>query len=162
MAEENAAGTEESSQQFAMQHVYVKDMSFESPAAPEIFKQQFQPSVNMELNTKAEKLNDTEFEVVLTITITVKSQEDAAFLVEVQQAGIFLVAGFEDQQLAPLLGIAAPNMLFPYAREAVDSLAVKGGFPPLALRPVNFEHLFRQAQLQAQQQQEQGGDSTAH
>lgn len=160
MAEENAASTEEPTQQFVMQHVYTKDISFESPASPAIFKQQFQPAINMELNTRAEKLSETEFETILTVTITVKSQDEPAFLVEVQQAAIFTAAGFEDAQLAPLLGIAAPNMLFPYAREAVDSLVVKGGFPPLALRPVNFEQLFRQAQLQAQQ--EQSADNTAH
>lgn len=160
MAEENVAGNEQPQPQFAIQRIYAKDLSFESPASPEIFKKQWQPKVNVELNTKSEKLSDEgDFEVVLTITITVKIDEETAFLVEVHQAGIFLITGFEGEQLRHVLGTAAPNILFPYAREAIDALAVKGGFPPIMLAPVNFDALYQQALAQSQ---EQNAEPTAH
>ena len=119
MAEEQAAGTEEQTQQqFAMQRIYNKDLSFESPSTPEVFKKQWQPQVNVDLNTKSDKIDDQgNFEVVLTITITAKVEEQTAFLVEVQQAGIFFITGFEGEDLRRILGTAAPNILFPYARE---------------------------------------------
>lgn len=137
-------------QQFAMQRIYTKDISFESPSSPDIFKKQWQPKVNVDLNTKSDKLDDQgNFEVVLSITITAKVDEDTAFLVEVQQAGIFAIAGFSDEDLRRVLGTAAPNILFPYAREAIDGLCVKGGFPPVMLAPVNFDALYQQALAQA-------------
>ncbi len=154
MAEEQAAGTQEQpQQQFAMQRIYNKDISFESPSTPDIFRKQWQPKVNVDLNTKSDKVDDQgNFEVVLTITITAKVDEDTAFLVEVQQAGIFMINGFEGEDLRRILGTAAPNILFPYARENIDSLCVKGGFPPVMLAPVNFDALYQQALNQAQQE----------
>ncbi len=140
-------------QQFAMQRIYTKDLSFESPSTPNVFKQQWQPKVNVDLNTKSDKLDDNgNFEVVLSITITAKIEEDTAFLVEVKQAGIFMVTGFEGENLRRILGTAAPNILFPYARETIDGLCVKGGFPPVMLAPVNFDALYQQALAQAQQE----------
>ena len=103
------------------------------------------------------------FEVVLTITITAKVEEETAFLVEVQQAGIFMITGFEGEDLRRILGTAAPNILFPYARENIDSLCVKGGFPPVMLAPVNFDGLYQQALAQAQATaQEAGGEAATH
>ena len=165
MAEEDAVATQEepTQQQFVMQRIYAKDLSFESPSSPDIFKKQWQPKVNVELNTKSDKVDDQgNFEVVLTVTITSKVEEETAFLVEVQQAGIFFVSGIEGEDLRRLLGTAAPNILFPYARENIDSLCVKGGFPPVMLAPVNFDALFQQALAQqAQNQAADGGEEVA-
>ncbi|MFK8041929.1 protein-export chaperone SecB [Congregibacter sp.] len=155
MAEEQAAATQEpAQQQFVLQRIYNKDLSFESPATPEIFKKQWQPKVNVDLNTRSNAIDEEgNFEVVLTITVTSKMEEDTAFLVEVQQAGIFFITGFEQEQLRRVLGTAAPNILFPYARETIDNLVVKGGFPALMLSPVSFDALFEQALAQQAQQQ---------
>ena len=150
MAEEQAATqTEQPQQQFAMQRIYNKDLSFESPSTPEVFKKQWQPKVNVDLNTKSDKIDEQgNYEVVLTITLTAKVEDDTAFLVEVQQAGIFFIAGFEGEDLRRILGTAAPNILFPYARECIDSMCVRGGFPAVQLAPVNFDALYQQALAQ--------------
>lgn len=154
---------EQVQQQFAMQRIYTKDISFESPGTPGIFKKQWQPAVNVDLNTKSDKIDDSgNFEVVLSITITAKVEEETAFLVEVQQAGIFLISGIEGEDLRRVLGTAAPNILFPYARESIDSLCVKGGFPPVMLAPVNFDALYQQALAQSQAAQPEAGEAPAH
>ena len=153
--EEQAASTEQPQQQFAMQRIYTKDISFESPATPDVFRKQWQPAVNVDLNTKSNKIDENgNYEVVLTVTITAKVDDETAFLVEVQQAGVFMITGFEGENLRRILGTAAPNILFPYARENIDSLCVKGGFPALMLAPVNFEALYQQAINQAAEQNE--------
>ncbi|PLW66630.1 protein-export chaperone SecB [Pseudohalioglobus lutimaris] len=153
---------EQVQQQFAMQRIYTKDISFESPATPGVFKKQWQPAVNVDLNTKSDKIDDNgNFEVVLSITITAKVEEETAFLVEVQQAGIFMITGIEGEDLRRVLGTAAPNILFPYARESIDSLCVKGGFPPVMLAPVNFDALYQQALAQSQAQAAQADDGEA-
>ncbi len=153
--EEQAASTEQPQQQFAMQRIYTKDISFESPATPDVFRKQWQPAVNVDLNTKSNKIDENgNYEVVLTVTITAKVDDETAFLVEVQQAGVFMITGFEGENLRRILGTAAPNILFPYARENIDSLCVKGGFPALMLAPVNFEALYQQAINQAAGQNE--------
>ena len=139
--------------------IYTKDISFESPITPNVFRQEWKPAVNVDLNTKTSRIDDQgNHEVVLTLTITAKLEEQTAFLVEVQQAGIFFVAGFEDEALRQLLSTVAPTILFPYAREAVDNLVVKGGFPALMIAPVNFDALFRQA---VAQQAAEAGDASA-
>ena len=166
MAEEQAAAAgQQPQQQFAMQRIYSKDLSFESPATPGVFKKQWQPKINVDLNTKSDAIDDQgNYEVVLTITITANIEEETAFLVEVQQAGIFMIAGFEGEELRRILGTAAPNILFPYARENIDSVCVKGGFPPIMLAPVNFDALYQQALQQAQQnaQAQAGGETATH
>ena len=134
---------EQVQQQFAMQRIYTKDISFESPATPDVFKKQWQPAVNVDLNTKSEKIDDNgNFEVVLSVTITAKVEEETAFLVEVQQAGIFMITGIEGDDLRRVLGTAAPNILFPYARETIDNICVKGAFPAVMLAPVNSDVKF--------------------
>jgi preprotein translocase subunit SecB len=134
-----------------MQRIYTKDLSFESPATPAVFKKQWQPKINVELNTRADPVDDKgNFDVVLTVTVTAKIVEETAFLVEVQQAGIFFLQGFAGEELRRILRTAAPNILFPFARETLDSVCVKGGFPALMLAPVNFEALYQQALAQAQ------------
>ena len=131
--------------QFALQRIYVKDISFESPRAPGVFQEQWAPQVKLDLNTANQKLQENIFEVVLSLTITVSSQDQTAFLVEVQQAGIFTIAGIEDERLEQTLGAFCPNLLFPYARETVDSLVTRGSFPALHLAPINFDALFVEA-----------------
>lgn len=155
---------EQVQQQFAMQRIYTKDISFESPATPDIFKKQWQPAINVDLNTKSDKIDDSgNFEVVLSVTITAKVDDETAFLVEVQQGGIFLISGIEGDDLRRVLGTAAPNILFPYARESIDNLCVKGGFPPIMLAPVNFDALYQQALAQsAAQAGETEGEAATH
>ncbi len=158
MADEEVQGTQEEApqQQFVMQRIYAKDLSFESPSSPNVFKKQWQPKVNVDLNTKSDAIDEQgNYEVVLSITITAKIEEETAFLVEVQQAGIFMIKGFEGEDLRRVLGTAAPNILFPYAREAIDALCVKGGFPAVMLAPVNFDALYQQALAQAAAQGEE-------
>ncbi len=142
--------------QFALQRIYLKDLSFESPNAPEVFQQQWKPAVNMDLNTSHSKVSDTQYEVVLSLTITAKIDDKVAYLVEIQQAGVFLLAGFPEQQIPPMLGAYCPNLLFPYARETIDNLVNKGSFPSLMLAPVNFDAIFAQAVRRRQEEQEQG------
>lgn len=151
------AATEQKTGNFGIQRVYLKDTSFESPNAPEIFRSAWKPQINMDLNTKSQKLADDVYEVVLTITITAKNDDKTAFLAEVHQAGIFKISGLEGPALNQTVGAFCPNLLFPYAREAVDSLVTKGSFPALMLAPVNFDAIYAQgmanqkAQAEAQQ-----------
>ncbi len=145
--------------QFALQRIYLKDLSFESPNAPEVFQQQWKPAVNMDLNTSHSKVSDTQYEVVLSMTITAKVDDKVAYLVEIQQAGVFLLNGFPEQQIPPMLGAYCPNLLFPYARETIDNVVNKGSFPSLMLAPVNFDAIF--AQAVRRRQEEQGEPSAA-
>ncbi len=142
--------------QFAVQKIYLKDASMESPLAPDVFTKSWKPTLNVDLNTKSSKVEGEgdNYEVVLTVTVTAKQEEETAMLIEVHQAGIFMVKGLEGDQLRQALAIAGPNLLFPYVREAVDGLAIKGGFPPVNLQPVNFEMLYVQALQQAKAQAE--------
>ena len=150
--------TQEQQPQFALQRIYVKDISFESPKSPDIFRSEWTPEVKLDLNTTNTVLDAEEgfYEVALTLTTTVSNGEDTAFLAEVKQAGIFLAKNLEEAELHRTLGAFCPNLLFPYAREAIDNLVTRGGFPPLMLAPVNFEALYAQAmQQQAQEAQTQ-------
>ncbi len=145
--------SEEQTQQqieFNIQRVYVKDISFECPNSPTIFKKEWAPEVSMDIDTKSTKLEEGVFEVVLSLTTTAKVGEDVAFLCEVQQAGIFSVGQLEGAQMAHCLNAFCPNILFPYAREAVANLVTRGTFPQLNLAPVNFDALFQQAILSKQ------------
>lgn len=136
------AANNEAQQNFQIQRVFLKDVSFEAPNSPDMFQKEWKPDVKLDLDTQSRELGEGTFEVVLRLTVTVKNAEDTAFLCEVQQAGIFTVAGMEASQLAHCLGAFCPNILFPYARETISSLVVKGTFPQLNLAPVNFDALF--------------------
>ncbi len=139
-------------QQFQIQKIYIKDLSFESPNAPGMFTDSFQPNVDFEMNTEGNSLGDDLYDVTLTITVTAKHNDNTAFLVEIKQSGVFSISGFDQDQLGHMLGSYCPNILFPYAREAVSDLVTRGGFPPLLLAPVNFDALYAQhLQQQAQQ-----------
>ena len=136
-------------QQFAIQKIFIKDASLESPNAPAIFQQsQWQPEINVQINTAANTVNDNLHEVTLTITVTAKQNDQTAFLIEVKQAGLFTISGFPKEQLGGMLGAYCPEVLFPFAREAISDLAGKGGFPQLLLAPVNFNALYTQHQQQ--------------
>lgn len=147
MAEQNTTPE----RQFAIQKIYAKDVSFETPNSPQIFTQKWEPAVDINLGTKAETLDENLYEISLTVTATVKCNDTVAYLAEVSQAGIFALEGFNEQEMGPMLGSFCPNILFPYAREAISDLVAKGGFPQLLLAPVNFDALYSQHIQQLQQ-----------
>ena len=133
--------------QFNLQRIYVKDLSFESPKAPAVFQSQWNPQVNLDLNTRHNQLQDGIYEVVLSLSVTVTNgEQDVTFIAEVQQAGIFAISGLDEAGMRHTLGAFCPNILFPYAREAIDNLVLRGSFPPLMLAPVNFDALFAQSE----------------
>ncbi|MEX0732608.1 MAG: protein-export chaperone SecB [Aquisalimonadaceae bacterium] len=136
-------------QQFSIHKIYLKDSSFEVPGAPEIFRGEWKPQVNVDLGTETKRIDDNTFESVLRITVTAKLEDKTAYLCEVEQAGIFGIAGFEGETLDALLGSYCPANLFPYAREAISDLVGKGGFPQMLLGPVNFEALYMQKKQEA-------------
>ncbi|TVP91423.1 MAG: protein-export chaperone SecB [Pseudomonadaceae bacterium] len=143
----NGAQGEQPQVQFSLQRIYVKDISFESPKAPEVFQAQWNPQVNLDLNTRNTKLQDGIYEVVLSLSATVTNgDKDTTFIAEVQQAGIFAINGLDEAGMRHTLGAFCPNLLFPYAREAIDNMVLRGSFPPLMLSPVNFDALFAQAE----------------
>jgi preprotein translocase subunit SecB len=150
MAEINAS----SEKQFAIQKIYTKDISFETPNAPKIFTQKWEPALDLNLGTHVQPIENSMYEVSLTLTVTVKIADSTAYLVEVNQSGIFSIAGFTEQEMGPMLGSFCPNVLFPYAREVISDLVNKGGFPQLILAPVNFDALYMQHLQQAQAEQE--------
>lgn len=147
-------------QHFEIQKVYLKDVSLETPNSPMIFTEQWQPQSEVRLETGATPLAQDLFEVVLTVTVTAKLGDRTAYLAEVQQAGLFTLQGFDDQQMGHMLHAFCPNILFPFAREELASLIGKGGFPALLLNPINFDGLYMQ-RLQQQQQAAAAGVNPA-
>lgn len=170
MAEENQnqnqnknQNKQAAAQQFAIQKIFLKDVSFESPNAPAVFSDDtgtWKPEINIQINSANQSVGQDLYEVVLTITVTAKQNKKTAFLVEVKQAGLFTMSGFPEENIAGMLGAYCPETLFPFAREAVSSLVTNGGFPPLLLTPVNFNALF--TQHMQQQQAATADQDTAH
>jgi preprotein translocase subunit SecB len=150
--------TEQEAPSFAIEKLYVKDLSLEVPNAPEIFLERDSPEVAIQLQTGVQTLAEGAYEVTLTVTVTAKLGEKTVFLVEVGQAGIFRIRNVPEENIAPLLSIACPNILFPYAREVVSEMATRAGFAPVVLQPVNFEALYA---ARAQQEQEAAAAATA-
>lgn len=150
MAEENS----QPERTFNIQKIYVKDVSFETPNSPEVFTLTWEPTVEFNLSTAAQQIQDSVYEVSLTVTVTVKIEQKTGYLVEITQSGIFSAVGFQNEEMGHLLGSFCPNLLFPYAREAVSDLVSKGGFPPMLLAPVNFDALYAQHVQQMAQQPE--------
>lgn len=138
--------------QFAMQRIYIKDLSFESPRSPSVFLEKWAPQVKLDAHTNATKVKDDIYEVVLTLTITVTNNDDTAYLAEVQQAGVFTIKGLEQAAMEHTIGAFCPNVLFPYAREAIDNLVVRGNFPPMHLAPINFDAIFAEAKKRRTEQ----------
>jgi preprotein translocase subunit SecB len=150
-----AAQGEQQQPQFAIQRVFIKDVSFEAPNAPEIFRKEWKPELNVDMNVSNKKLDDGVYEVTLTLTAKNTVGEETAFLCEVAQAGIFSVSEeMPEPNKAHTLGAFCPNILFPYARETISSLVTRGTFPQLNLAPVNFDAVFAQHMQQQQAQQQ--------
>lgn len=155
MAEQEKAAE----QQLAINKIYIKDCSFESPQAPGVFRSgDWKPQTNLNLRSTHTSVEENFHEVVLTITVEAKDEDKSLFLVELHQAGIFEISGYEGDQLAAILGSFCPNILFPYAREAIASMIQKGGFPEFVLQPINFDALY----MQAKQQQAQSASAEKH
>ncbi|MBT8088005.1 MAG: protein-export chaperone SecB [Gammaproteobacteria bacterium] len=131
--------------------IYLKDFSFESPQSPAIFRRgDWKPQTNLNLRSSHSPVEESLHEVVLTLTVEAKEDDKTCFLIELQQAGLFDISGYEDEEFKAIVGSFCPNILFPYARESIASLVQKGGFPEFVLQPINFDALFMQAQAQAQ------------
>ncbi|MFT4257316.1 MAG: protein-export chaperone SecB [Pseudoxanthomonas sp.] len=148
-------------QAFTVEKIYVKDVSFEAPAAPAIFSENVQPELSLNLNQRVQRLNDVVFEVVLGVTLTCKAGDKTAYVAEVQQAGLFGLQGLEPQVADGLLGTQCPNILFPYVRQLMSDLIQAGGFPPFFLQPINFDALYVESLRQRAAQQAQQGDAAA-
>jgi len=151
-----------SDKQIAIQKIYVKDFSFESPHTPDVFaKTNWSPKTDLNLRSSHTMGTDNKHEVVLTITIEAKEDEQTFFLIELQQAGLFHIAGYDEAEFKAIVGSYCPNILFPYARESVANIVSKGGFPEFLLQPINFDALYAQgmAQAQAQAQKQPAGGS---
>ena len=129
---------------FGIEKLYVKDLSVEVPNAPQIYLEREAPQVEIQLGTGGNGLGDGVYEVVLTVTVTAKLEEKTVFLVEVGQAGIFRIMNVPNEQIEPLIAVACPNILFPFAREAVSDAVTRAGFSPIVLQPVNFEAMYVQ------------------
>jgi len=159
MAEQNngtaAAATNDQQAQFTIQKIYVKDVSFEVPNAPQVFNEQGQPQLELNLNQKVGRVSDGLYEVVLHVTLTCKLAEKTVYLAEVQQAGLFALANFDERTLDMMLGTYCPNVLFPYVRQNLGELVSNGGFPPFYLQPINFEALYAEG-LRRRAEQAQG------
>ena len=148
---ENAAAAEQEAQPgFGIEKLYVKDASIEVPNAPQIFTERTAPQVNVEIGNLAQKLDEGIFEVAIKVTVTAKIGDKTAFLVEATQAGIFAIRNVPAENLEPILAVTCPNILFPYAREAVSDMVTRAGFAAVLLNPINFEALYMQQKQQAE------------
>lgn len=140
--------------EFSIKKLYIKDVSFETPNSPQIFQSQWEPEQDVHLHSHSSGLDAGEYEVVLMVTVTVTNGGKTAFVAEAAVAGIFGITGLTSDEMGPTLGSYCPQILFPYARELISSLALRGGFPPFIMAPVNFEKLYQQhvaAQIGVQQ-----------
>lgn len=156
------SSSDASDTQFIIQRIYIKNLSFETTNSPAIFQQKWEPELNLDLNTQHKELDNGVYEVALTVTATVKNNHATAFLVEVQQAGIFTIQGPSEDQLDHLLNSFCPSLLFPYAREVISSEVVRGSFPQLVLAPINFDALYMQQLEDKKKQSLETNSETAH
>ena len=129
--------------QLALERIYVKDMSLEVPGA-DVFTREWQPELDINLSSAAEKLDDDHYQVILTVNVTANNGGETAFIAEIHQAGIFMLQNIPEEQLGAILGAYCPNVLFPYAREVVSDIVTRGSFPQLLLAPVNFDQAYQQ------------------
>jgi preprotein translocase subunit SecB len=158
---EAAATEEQAAPQFAIQRIYVKDISFEAPNLPELFNVEYKPEVKMEMNSKSRKVGEDHYEVILSVTLNATLGDKTAFLAEVEQAGLFLIKDFNEQQTHQLLGAAAPEAIYPYVREAISNLIGKTGFPAIQLTPVNFMGLYMENLQRAQAEAQKAAEENA-
>lgn len=146
----DGASQENSQALFNIDKIYVKDLSLEVPHAPKIFLERENPLVDIRLHTQAGTVEEGQFEVLVMATVTAKIGEKVLFLIEVKQAGIFQIRNVPTEELEPILAVTCPNILFPYLRESVSDLSVRGGFAPALLNPINFEAIYQQKKQQSQ------------
>jgi preprotein translocase subunit SecB len=151
MADAQQSGDGAPSATFAIERIYVKDLSLENPGSPKSFTTQEQPQIEVGLRTRGEQIEPDVYETVLTVTLTAKAGDKTLFLVEASQAGIFTIRGVPAEHLGPVLAINCPTVLFPYIRETLADAVMRAGFPPVHLAPINFEALYQQQLAQAQQ-----------
>jgi preprotein translocase subunit SecB len=161
MAEQNQAA-EGQAPKFIIQKIYTKDVSFESPNSPEIFREEWKPKLDLQLGNEYKRIDEENHEIILSVTVTAKVGDKTAFLVEVKQAGIFTLTGYSNEEMGPLVGSYCPNTLFPFVREVVSDVVTKGGFPQLVLSPVNFDAMYAHQleQAKAAAAQAKNGDAT--
>jgi len=152
MSDNAANGAAQTGPTLTVQKLYVKDASFEVPNAPMIFQEQAQPQISLNLAQRVNNFADGLYEVVLTVTVTCKVGEKTAYLAEVQQAGVFGLAGFSDNDLQAVLATYCSHTLYPYARQCISDLVQGGGFPPFLLQPINFEQVYAESMAQRAQQ----------
>jgi len=159
MAEEQnqEVAAEQQPAQFQLQKLYAKDVSFELPNAPQIFQDDGQVEIKMNLAQRVENLAEGVHEVVLTVTVTATLGEKTAYLAEIQQAGIFAISGLNEQATHAAVNTLCPHTLFPYARRVITDLVSDGGFPPVVLQPINFDQIYAQRLQEAQAQSNGGG-----
>ena len=159
--EKQVSGTNENEQeaQFGLQKIYVKDISFEIPHSPMVFQEEWEPTVNMDIANTASKVADDIYEAVISVTLTVTSAEKTMYLIEAQQAGIFHIAGLPNDAINKMLATTCPNIIFPFVRELISDMVMRGGFPQLLLAPVNFDALYAQ---KAEQEAAQQDKATTH
>ena len=146
---------------FAIEKIYLRDLSVEVPNAPEAFLEREAPNIQVNIRSNTRTVQDGMYEVVLIVTISAKVKEKTMFLVEAAQAGVFQIRNVPQQDMGPVLGIACPNTLFPYVRETISTVVSRAGFPPVVLAPMNFEAIYQQ-QLQQMQQQQQPPNPAPH
>lgn len=154
-SEATAAGVE-----FVLQRIYVKDLSFEAPNAPSVFLEQWQPAVELEVQNMANELGGDNYDIMMKLKVTAKLGDKVAYLVEVQQAGIFTIKNASPEQMKGIFGALCPTILFPYAREAISNIVTHGGFPQLLLAPINFDALFLEQLNRDQNETNASGTST--
>lgn len=159
---QNKPQTDANTPQFEIQRIYVKDLSYEAPNTPHTFVEDWKPEVQLNLETKSNRIQDNTHEVILSVTATVATGKKSAFVVEIQQAGIFMIAGIPNDQLRQMLGSFCPNILFPYAREVISDVVMRGGFPQLILAPVNFDALYNQHLEDQKKSGEKSDDQTGN
>ncbi|HSG67031.1 MAG TPA: protein-export chaperone SecB [Gammaproteobacteria bacterium] len=157
MAEETPSAP---SKQLLLQKIYVKDLSFESPRAPDVFSRNAAPQTQLNIRSSAREVGKDTQEIALTLTIEAKDQDQTLFLVELVQAGVFLIKGYTDEERHMLTGSYCPGSLYPFAREAIADIVTRGGFPQLLLQPINFDALYAQA-LRDRSQNRADGDPEA-
>ena len=155
MAEKKDKIEEKKDTQFSIQKIYIKDISFETPNSPDAFKMEWKPVVDMHITNEATPLGEDLFDVVLSVTLTVKIDDKTVYLVEINQAGIFLIKNIPEDVLGRMLATSCANILFPFAREAISDIVTRGGFPQLLVSPVNFDVLYEQQKKQAAEQAKQ-------
>jgi preprotein translocase subunit SecB len=157
MAEEHATNAK----QLVLQKIYVKDISFESPKAPGVFSANVQPQTELNIKSSSQAVGPDTEEVTLTVTVEAKEQSATLFLVELQQAGVFLMQGYTEEERSMLIGSFCPGTLYPFAREVISDIVAKGGFPQLLLQPINFDALYAQAVKERAGGGGDGGDAGA-